>query len=817
MKLRTKLPLVVIPLIAGPLLLVGLLAFIELKESAVRQGHDQIDRLMSQFDSQLQQQINSAKANTAIFSDDPLVKDYLLTADAEERYGLLQRPLQKKLTSIQGVYPDYYEIRILLPDGFEDLRLANRDLPNLSEEEADSPGFQAMLNSSQDTLVRIAINPDNNELALYVSCRINLINHALESFRTDPKLRGYLSLTISLQPLINNLSPSPWPQGGILFTDDAGTILAASRDIEPSELLGNYDLSQNIIQRSNMSKPTLNNQLYHHHSKRLQEGLWIHMLIPETVMLKESRGIGQLVLITCLAAIGFSIPLLLILLRRQFLRPVEKLNQALAKLGEQQQLVQIPVQNQDEIGELSGSFNRMSLALHESNEKIRNLAFSDSLTGLPNRLMFARILRREIETAHQRQGNLALLFLDLDNFKHINDTLGHQAGDQLLVKITKIIQYNLRGYDSLSRSLSGDDSLNVARLGGDEFTLLLSHLDAELLAGQVANRIIAAISEPIDIQGTPCYIGCSIGIAVYPNDGNTVEELIKHADMAMYQAKTQGKGNYRFFSNTLAERSEQRVLLYQRLHIAIEERKFELHYQPIIDSKTQQIESVEALIRWNDELLGAVPPDQFIPLAEENGLILAIGDWVLEEAARQQSIWKKNSLPCLKIAINVSSVQFMQPDFAQKMADLINKYNLSTDDLYVELTETALLQGHGLALENLHTLRRLGIKIALDDFGTGYSSLSYLQNLPIDILKIDRSFIINLQEGNNGVILSAIITMAHALGMKVVAEGVEDNDHLAFLNTEGCDLLQGFLFSRPCPANEIERLITTATVLPEVV
>ncbi|WP_432472947.1 bifunctional diguanylate cyclase/phosphodiesterase [Amphritea sp. HPY] len=814
MKLRTKLPLVVVPLIAGPLLLVGLLAYIELKNSSENTGRQQVDTLIEQFDNQLQQTIASAKANVSIFSDDLLLKNYLLTEDAEERYGLLQRPLQKKLLTIQRVYPEYYEIRVLLPDGYEDLRLVNRDLPNLIEEEASSPTFQAMRSVEQDTLAQVGINPDNGALALYVSCQIRLVNIAVDSFRAAPKLRGYLSLTISLQRLIDALSPSPWPQGGIILTDTSGAILAASKELDTPQLLADYDLAQNIIQQADMSLPLLNNQQYHHHSRRLQEGLWVHMLFPQSELLKDSRDISQLVLIVCLAAITCSIPLLLFLLRRQFLKPVENLNQALASLGEQQQLVQVAVQSDDEIGELSHSFNNMSLALNESNEKIRNLAFSDSLTGLPNRLMFAKNLRREIETARRSKGSLALLFIDLDNFKHINDTQGHQAGDQLLVKVADIIQANLRGYDSLSRVVGGDELLSVARLGGDEFTLLLQHLDTELMAGQVADRLIRAISEPIDVLGKPCYIGCSIGIATYPNDGNTGEDLIKHADMAMYQAKMRGKGNYQFFSNTIATLSEQRVFLDQRLHQAVDELNFELHYQPIIDSKTQEIVSVEALIRWNDAQLGAVPPDQFIPLAEENGLILAIGAWVMEEAAQQQSVWKKSNLPCLKIAINVSSIQLNQPDFAQQMADLLIKYKLSKDDLYVELTETALLQGEGLALDNLHKMHQLGISIALDDFGTGYSSLSYLQNLPIDILKIDRSFIMNLQEHNNGVILSAIITMAHALGMKVVAEGVEDHQHLAFLDTEGCDLLQGYLFSRPCPAREIEQLLEKSPLLP---
>jgi diguanylate cyclase (GGDEF)-like protein len=815
MKLRTRLPLLVVPLIAGPLLLAGVLAFIALEQSAEQKSTDQSSALLSRLHSQLQLITDVATANIAIFADDPLVKSYLLTSDAEERYAVLQRPLQQKLASIQRVYPDYYEIRILQPDGFEDLRLQTRDQPNLTEDEADRPGFLAMRHAEQDTLVRIAINPDNQELALFVSRRISLINPAFESFSSPPTLRGYLSLTISLQSLLENLSPSPWPQGSILLSDAEGSLLAASQGSDAERLLAGYDLSQAMTKLQSKSQIELNTQAYQHYVQRLMEGLWLHLLVPEAILFKRSRDMGLIVLLICLVAIGISVPLLLVLIRNCFLRPVELLNRALAAIGKQQQLIQVPVQNEDELGELSRSFNRMSLDLHQSSEKIHNLAFRDSLTGLPNRLMFIKTLRREIEAARLREGRFALLFLDLDNFKHVNDTLGHPAGDQLLIKVTNIVESNLRGYDYLSRPVGIEVDRDMARLGGDEFTLLLSHPDAEHLAGPVATRVIKALSEPIELDGTACYVGCSIGIAIYPNDGRTVEDLVKHADLAMYQAKAKGKNTFQFFSRAIAAYSQQRVHMDQRLHTAVETLDFQLHYQPVIDSRTMRVVSAEALIRWNDSELGQVSPDQFIPLAEENGLILPIGAWVMEEAARQLAAWKKAGLPPLRVAINVSSLQLGQPGFVRQLTQILSKYQLGADDLYVELTETALLQGREQVLENLYALRARGIQIALDDFGTGYSSLSYLQTLPIDILKIDRSFILNLQEKNNGVILSAIITMAHSLGMKVVAEGVEDHDHLAFLLAEGCDLLQGYLFSTPRPAAEMERLINVP--LPEAV
>ncbi len=807
MRLSRKIPLVIIPLIAGPMLLLGLLAYLELKDSAETRGMQTIDTLLGRIDIQLQQIIATADANIALFADDPLLKSYVLTDDLEERYALIQRPLQQKFHSIQRAYPEYYEIRVLEPDGVEDLRLSTRNEPNLTEDESQTPGFLALKRSKHDTQARVDINPDNQQLALFVSRQLRLINPAIESFRAAPTLRGYLSLTVDLDPMLDLLNASPWPSAVLLLTTSQGLVLNSTQGQNMQALLGDYALGSIIVPQPPILYPTLQGQNYHHHVRQLHTNLWAHLLLPESDLVHESRFIGLLVLAVCLGAIIFSIPLTLVLVRKQVLDPIGRLNQALANLGQKQQLIQVPVQSEDEIGELSRSFNSMSRALQNSSEKIRTLAYRDSLTGLPNRLMFNRTLRREIDAARQHKHRIAVLFLDLDNFKNINDTLGHPAGDQLLVQVSDIIQTNLRGYDCMGRPTDENPAHEMARFGGDEFTLLLRYLHSADGAIPVAERITAALAQPIDLNGTPCYAGCSIGIAIYPEDGSTGDDLIKHADLAMYQAKNSRRGSYQFFSSTTAEHARARAELIQKLHKAVEQQAFELYYQPIIDNRSRQLSSVEALIRWSDPELGSISPARFIPLAEENGLILPIGAWVMEQAARQQQAWQKAGLPPIRIAINISGIQLQQKNFSQQLTQLLGKYALTSRDLYIELTETALIQGQDLVLENLYALNKQGIQIALDDFGTGYSSLSYLQNLPIDILKIDRSFIINLQEKNNGLILSAIITMAHSLNMKVVAEGVEDEAHLAFLSAEGCDLLQGYLFGRPCPPADIEHLL----------
>ncbi len=705
---------------------------------------------------------------------------------------------------------------MLQPDGFEDIRLTNRNIINRTEEEGESPHFMAIQQASSDLLSRIMLNPDNQEPALYVSRRIRLINTATESFRTEPELRGYLSLTISLQPLIDMLPSMPWNGAELLLTDNRHRVLATSLSAEQTQPFSDR---MTIIDEHPQGSTEIEfqGQPYQHHSRQLHPDLQVHLLLPEAELLRDSRHIGRLVLIVCLGAMALSVPLLLLLFRNQFLKPVQRLNRALASMGQHQQLIQVPIQHEDEIGELSRSFNRMSLALQESNKQIRTLAFQDSLTGLANRRMFIKMVRREIERSQKHRQQFALLFMDLDNFKQINDTHGHPVGDQLLARVANIIQGNLRADDGLSRPIVSDNPSALARFGGDEFTLLLRNMESALDVASVAKRLLSALAQPIELKGISCYAGSSIGIALYPHDGTSVEELIKHADLAMYQAKTGGKGNYQFFSKSLATQSLQQARLVQRLHHAVENQAFELFYQPIIDNHSRDLVAVEALIRWTDTELGVVSPGQFIPLAEKNGMIEAIGNWVLEAAARQLQIWKSAALPGIKVAVNISSIQLQQPEFTRRVMALLARYQLTPQDLYLELTETGLIQGQEQVMENLHELHRRGIRIALDDFGTGYSSLSYLQNLPIDILKIDRSFIINLQESNNGLILSAIITMAHSLGMKVVAEGVEDQSHLDFLTAEGCDLLQGYLFGRPSPANDITVRLTnqhTGTLRP---
>ncbi len=808
MRLNSKIALVVIPLIALPLTSVGTLAYLELWKSSETQSRIQIKTQLQQLAERYQTHVRSAQFALKNLANDTLLKDYLLSEDQKERDTRLQRPLLNKLANTQAANPDFYEVRLLLPDGSEALRLVNRNLLNITKEEFNTPFFSHLSETQFESSEFVGINPDTGLSALFVSLPIYLRNSTYQPFTTQAPLRGILSITQDIDKIINPRLPEPWEGALVILSNSQGqplTPLPHSNLIamDPQALA-----SLHLHPKDQWRKMVINGVVMHHLTIPLNKDLNLHTLLPEQPLLAASQRVGMIVLLTTGIALLVSTPLLLLLLRRQILLPIASLNCALSNLGENQNRLQLERSSDDEIGELVTTFNRMSIELYDSNEKIRHLAYLDSLTGLPNRVLFRRNLKRALAASDRDGKLLALLFLDLDNFKHVNDNMGHPVGDRLLQQVAHRLLDNLRADDQAGRIDHDDLNANFSRLGGDEFTVLLPHLDSPHQAGQVAERIIASLAQPICIDSHQFFVGTSIGIALWPDDGISAEQLISHADLAMYQAKNQGKNNFQYFSHTLGEQSRERARLEQRLRRATESNDFNLVYQPIYDCHRQQLLSFEALIRWNDVTLGNVAPDRFIPLAEENGLIFPISLWVLNESCRQIREWQDAGYDNLQVGINLSGAHLSQPEIITEIDWCLHRHRLSSKNIYVELTETAVIKGKQRLIENLNKLRKMGIKVALDDFGTGYSSLSYLQNLPIDILKIDSSFIQSIGEQNHSIILSSIITMAHALGLQVIAEGVEEEADLQFLRTEDCDMIQGYLFSHPLPPAQAIALLT---------
>lgn len=441
----------------------------------------------------------------------------------------------------------------------------------------------------------------------------------------------------------------------------------------------------------------------------------------------------------------------------------------------------------------------MALDMTERFEARRRLvrqANFDQLTDLPNRFFMLAHIEHAFALARRNHRRVALLFMDLDDFKKVNDTLGHSAGDILLKKAARRIRSLLR------------DSDTPARLGGDEFMVVLEGLTRPEQAERVARKLVEAFKQPFPIQSSEVYISVSIGITLFPDDGDSVDALMQYADTALYQAKQKGRSRYQFFSDEMRTAMEQRLEMEAHLRRALEHDEMSLVYQPKVDAVSGRILGAEALLRWTNPVLGFVPPDQFIPLAENIGLIEAIGFWVLKEACREAEGWPSPSDGRIHVAVNVSPHQFRSGVLLDDVEQALELSGLSVDRLELEITESLLIQDTSAPLEILNRLRELGVRLSLDDFGTGYSSLSYLQRFPLQILKIDRSFVNDMIVNKNSeALVEAIISMAGSLGLEIVAEGVEDLEQIDFLGRRGVHIIQGYFFSPPVPAQDFRTML----------
>jgi diguanylate cyclase (GGDEF)-like protein/PAS domain S-box-containing protein len=451
------------------------------------------------------------------------------------------------------------------------------------------------------------------------------------------------------------------------------------------------------------------------------------------------------------------------------------------------------------IGSQIGQF----LQRKRAEERIQYLATHDGLTGLPNRVMFSQLVNAAIRTARRHRRQLAVLFIDLDRFKAVNDTLGHEAGDRLLQEIAARFRECLRESDV------------VARLGGDEFVVLLQEVNEAEQVATVARKILSAAIKPVTILAQECRVTASIGICVYPEAAQDEQSLMKNADIAMYRAKEDGKNNFQFYSEAIKVRSLERLSLESSLRRALERDEFTLHYQAKLDFNTGAITGVEALLRWQHPDLGMVAPAQFIPIAEETGLIVPIGRWVLQTACAQNVAWQREGLPPVCVAVNLSARQFTDQDLLKDIADALEQSGMTPALLELELTESLVMRDPAQASRLLAAIKRLGVRIAIDDFGVGYSSLAQIKRFPIDTLKVDRSFIRDIaHNAEDRAITEAVIAMGKTLSLTVVAEGVETQEQRTFLLDHACDAMQGYHFSRPVPQAEFASVLRQHVASP---
>ncbi|MHB8478649.1 MAG: putative bifunctional diguanylate cyclase/phosphodiesterase [Steroidobacteraceae bacterium] len=481
-----------------------------------------------------------------------------------------------------------------------------------------------------------------------------------------------------------------------------------------------------------------------------------------------------------------------LLVLRKPAEPIEVLQcaTALSRKWENDRLVRGHVLRLEEV------ITTRTRGLEAANQQLRHLATHDALTGLPNRVLLDDRLQQAIAHADRDARSFALLVCDLDRFKLINDSLGHRAGDELLQEVARRLTGVVRPSDT------------VARFGGDEFVVIATSIAEEDDAAALAARVMDVLQAPVRIAALDVHTSPSIGIAMYPDDGLTMQALLAHADAAMYSAKQQGRGNFRRYASGMDAGTEERVQLESDLHNAVALNQLQLHYQPKVDTQTGEVRSAEALVRWMHPVRGVISPAEFIPLAEECGLIGTIGSWVIREACRQTRAWQLDGVPTLRVSVNLSASQFRDSGLVDAIRGALDDAGLQARYLEVELTESAVMSDPEKSIAVLEHLSAMGVLVSVDDFGTGYSSMSYLRRFPIDKLKIDRVFIQEIvSRPEDASIVRAIVSLAHSLRLKVVAEGVETPAQLDFLKTAGCDEYQGYHFSRPLPAAEFERLM----------
>jgi diguanylate cyclase (GGDEF)-like protein len=812
MRLQFKILALFLPFLVLPLLFLGWTGYADARDSAAEERLSRAATLLDQLGRRFGQRVATTRANARVIAGMDLLHHYLLIENELHRYMLEQPTLLTQLAEYQKAYPSYQEIKLLFPDGYEDTRSTLTLLPNATENEAGTEFFRMIETASEDLIDRVVRNPDDGQPVLMVSSRVRSIDPDEDRNTGEFITRGYLVITSSLDSLFEFSSQLIEGEGEkLILLDDSGHTLIsthAGSEAKGANIALANDVFQNLRGLSIGRRPmiaSLDGQPHLIFGRQLSDGLYAVAAFPENLLLGEASRIGEVVVAITFASILIASGLLYIALRSLLLSPITQLRDAARELGRGNFQAPIDIDRKDELGELAESFREMGRNLRRSRDQIQYIAYHDGLTGLPNRAMTVDLLERAVRHAQRTESELALLFLDIDDFKRVNDTLGHNGGDELLRQISGRLASALRASDWLGRGSDEELQEIIGRIGGDEFIVILPNLKSEEGALTVAERVRAMIAEPFHIFGHEFHVTSSLGVSLYPRDASTVEELTQHADHAMYYTKAHGKNSYQLYSQEMDALAVEWLLIKNALHKALDNDEFSLRYQPQLDLQTGTLVGVEALLRWHNPELGHVSPTTFIPVAEETGLIVPIGEWVIREACKQNALWQSKGFGDLSISVNISSRQFSRPNFEATVASSLEESGLSGELLAIELTETCIMESEEEGSRTLAAIKSLGVQISMDDFGTGYSSLGALRKLPIDELKIDRSFVRDIvTDSDDAAIIATIIAMGRSLNLRVLAEGVEDDAQLALLRDQGCHLVQGFLMSRPLTADGLE-------------
>ncbi|WP_372739286.1 EAL domain-containing protein [Neptunomonas sp.] len=816
-QLRSKLLALILPMVIVPIMLFGLISSQRIASIA----HENIETHILNYASQTQRLIENllsvGQSNLELFAQHDLITQYALAAE-NERYNLLHPIILNTFHAFHNAYPEYSEIRFILPDGYEDVRYSNNSR-NITEEELNHPAIQQLNRLGVNSTFLFSINPDNQQPVVYFARNIILNDFSKDGYDKKPQLRGYLLLTTSLDELqqhLNRMAADSQIQFMIVDQQHDPLLISQLTDNQDSAIgswpverlkhtLKNLSFMTNDAKQYDELHVELMRVVYDIKALPMDNEFLLIAAYPQSLYLQEGSQLQKGLLVLVVLSILILSFFLILGLKRFVLSPLAMLNHATQRIGENNQEVIIPVKTADELGLLARSFESMNKKLLFATKNLKTQAYTDSLTGLPNRLMFHDYLGRLLARSKRNNSQFALLFIDLDDFKVVNDSLGHNMGDILLKSFAQRISASIRVEDFITSSLSEEANDFIARLGGDEFIVVLHDVKKSNDITVVAQRIIQALSQPIMLNDYEHYGSTSLGVSVYPHDGHTMEGLIKNADIAMYHAKALGKNTFQFYSKELGEEQEEINRLEAELRKSIQAKTgLQLRFQPKIALNPNRVGGFEALIRWTLENGDTVKPEKMIYVAEQRNLIVPLTEWIVDEACRQNALWQKNNLIKVPVAVNFSGTHIVREDISEMIVSALTRHGLKAEYFEVEMTESSVIDSSKGILESLEKIRALGMSIAVDDFGTGFSSLSYLSNFPITTVKIDRSFVNKINQGNHSAIVTAIIHMSHALGHSVVAEGVETQEQLDFLVQENCDYIQGFFFSKPLPAHEIE-------------
>ena len=801
-KLRGKLLLTIVPVVAGAVLALGCAVYVQLRADGEQSLRREMDTLLMQTEARLQARLDTVAANARVLASATLLRRY-----ARERHAMIRPAVSELFADYREAHPEYREIRLLALDGYEDTRVARAELSNAREEEGGTAWFREAMaaDGPLDTVLR---SPDDGALVLLHTRPVRAAVPGGRA-RESGAAAALLALTVELDELAEEAAAGRIGNGGYLEVLDAHGAVAFGPDPERfgtvlPELEAVFEPEGEAVRR------TLHGKSASVRGWRTPSGLQLIAVVPDGELAASQRRLALTVAVATVLAIAAVGAFVFLALSRLVLHPLDLLGRQAKAIGEGRFEGGTPVASEDELGDLGRAFETMSVRLGKTLEELRGsharieeLAYRDSLTGLPNRRRFLELLGEAANEVDESGGHVALLFLDLDDFKRINDTLGHDKGDELLIE-------SARRLSALSES---DEGAHVARLGGDEFTVLFPVPDGESCAA-LARSVVDTLAEPLCLSGHELSAATSVGVALYPDDADSIDELMRCADAAMYEAKRRGKSMWRRFDAAMQAQLEQTLQLESDLRAAVldpADTQLHLHYQPQLDVAGGTYMGVEALLRWDHPELGRIPPDRFVPIAERTGLIDALGRRVLADACAQWLRWRAAGLGSLRVAVNVSPRQFALGDVHAEVVQVLAATGMPPAFLEVEVTESCMIEAPQEVITTLHRLRELGVRVAMDDFGTGHSSLGALLDLPIDTLKIDRSFISGLAPDEpKGAIVRTVLTLARTLGLEAVGEGVETEAELAFLREGGCELAQGYLMSAPLSAEAVTELLLAA-------